>query len=279
MNKRIRLALSQSALLLSSAIGAWSAAAQTPPPETPCSKSPGNPRIPRDALIKSISGTVRVQVVLEDGRPVEATILSGPKVYHDSVRQYMMTAEHVCPSLKGQGREVIVRDFEFWIDESPPPRQPLVASAEERRLAGPVLGAIEMGKSYAELSPPDRAAVRSLFAALPDDVDPPYPVGGPVAIYRHIDGLRQRARPPQDGLAMDLVVDPTGEIERVEIVGAVDPDLARALASFMMREQRFSPARCAGQPCTMKFPLRARFAAGDATTAEAAATPPAAPRP
>ena len=55
------------------------------------------PKMPRKALQDGISGTVRVQVLFTNGEPNQVTILSGPSVFHDAVREHLMG--YVCTGL------------------------------------------------------------------------------------------------------------------------------------------------------------------------------------
>lgn len=51
------------------------------------------PQMPRKALELGIEGVVKAQALIKDGAVTEVTILSGPRVYHDVVREAMMKYE------------------------------------------------------------------------------------------------------------------------------------------------------------------------------------------
>lgn len=67
------------------------------------------PEMPRQAQKDGIEGSVRAQALIRGGKVVEVTILSGPRVFHGSVRSAM--AGYVCATAE---REVLaIQDFDF----------------------------------------------------------------------------------------------------------------------------------------------------------------------
>jgi len=48
------------------------------------------PEFPRKALIEKIQGMVVAQAIIESGKVKEVKILSGPKIYHDNVKNAML---------------------------------------------------------------------------------------------------------------------------------------------------------------------------------------------
>ncbi|MGA0610208.1 hypothetical protein [Caldimonas sp. KR1-144] len=246
-----------------------------------CKHARKGPDFPSEALRRGISGVVRVETRIENGRPVDATILSGPSVYHGVVRRYVMAYD--CSAHRNQGQLTVQQEFDFRVDPAPPSLLAPVTE-DDHRLAGTVLGSIALDRSYADLAAEDRIAVRSLYEALPEDVVPPYPVGGPLAIYRVIGFARGLVRTTSKSLSMFVTIDEHGSATHVEVVGAAEPAMVEMVSGFVMKQQRFTPARCAGQPCTMQFPIRATFvrdtpASAGSMASDATLTPPAAPRP
>ena len=71
------------------------------------------PEIPRQALRDNISGVVRAQATIREGRVVSVEILSGPRVYHGPVRDAMM--QYRC--IAGGGDIVATQEFSFKLTE------------------------------------------------------------------------------------------------------------------------------------------------------------------
>jgi protein TonB len=103
------------------ASGPPSPAAAAPP--APAAQSPGEmvvacpgqvpPRMPRQALRDSIEGVVKAQALIRDGAVRQVTILSGPRVFHDAVRQAML--QYRC---EGGGGEVLAtQEFVVRIEQ------------------------------------------------------------------------------------------------------------------------------------------------------------------
>ncbi len=67
------------------------------------------PQMPRRALLAGISGVVRAQALIRDGRVVEVTILSGPGMFHAAVRNAML--QYKCQG--GTGEIVAMQEFNF----------------------------------------------------------------------------------------------------------------------------------------------------------------------
>ena len=70
------------------------------------------PEMPRRALREGVQGTVTAQIRLKDGVVGEVTILSGPEVFHDSVRAAI--AKYECNQRPGE--VVAQQTFTFKID-------------------------------------------------------------------------------------------------------------------------------------------------------------------
>jgi protein TonB len=71
------------------------------------------PEMPRQALREGISGTVRAQAIVRDGRVVSVEILSGPRVFHNVVRDAMM--QYKC--ISSGGDIVATQEFAFKVNE------------------------------------------------------------------------------------------------------------------------------------------------------------------
>jgi len=72
------------------------------------------PEIPRQALRDGTSGTVRAQATIRDGRVVQVDILSGPRIFHNAVRDAMM--QYKCITSAG-GDIIATQEFSFKVNE------------------------------------------------------------------------------------------------------------------------------------------------------------------
>jgi periplasmic protein TonB len=70
------------------------------------------PEMPRKALQEGTEGVVKAQALIQDGVVKQVTILSGPRVYHNAVRDAMM--QYKCVS--GPGDVLATQEFVFKID-------------------------------------------------------------------------------------------------------------------------------------------------------------------
>ena len=70
------------------------------------------PEMPKQAIKENIEGVVRAQATIRNGKVVEVSILSGPRVYHNAVRNAMM--QYQCVS--GPGDIQATQEFGFKIE-------------------------------------------------------------------------------------------------------------------------------------------------------------------
>jgi protein TonB len=70
------------------------------------------PEMPRQALKEGAEGVVKAQALIRDGAVREVTILSGPRVFHSTVRNAMM--QYKCVS--GSGDIIATQEFAFKIE-------------------------------------------------------------------------------------------------------------------------------------------------------------------
>ena len=70
------------------------------------------PEMSRQAIKEGAEGVVKAQVLIRDGVVKEVTILSGPRVFHSSVRNAMM--QYKCVS--GGGDIIATQEFNFKIE-------------------------------------------------------------------------------------------------------------------------------------------------------------------
>ncbi len=70
------------------------------------------PEMPRKALKDGIEGVVKAQAHIKGGVVTEVTILSGPRVFHEAVREAMM--QYKCT--QDAGEVIAVQEFSFKLD-------------------------------------------------------------------------------------------------------------------------------------------------------------------
>ena len=71
------------------------------------------PEMPRQALRDGSSGIVRAQATIRDGRVVSVEVTSGPRVFHNAVREAMM--QYKC--ISSSADIVATQEFSFKVNE------------------------------------------------------------------------------------------------------------------------------------------------------------------
>lgn len=108
-------------------------------------------------------------------------------------------------------------------------------------------------KRYADMSPDDQQRVRAWFDVLqPDDV-PPYPVNGLGEVFRAISEAHSKMG-HYGRLQLDVLVDEQGAPQNVAIRRTPDAEISD-FAGKVLLLIKYTPARCGGKPCAMRFPL------------------------
>ena len=70
------------------------------------------PAMPAQAIRSGTTGTVRAQALIRDGKVVSVEILSGPRVFHNAVRDAM--AQYKC--ISGSGDITATQEFDFKLE-------------------------------------------------------------------------------------------------------------------------------------------------------------------
>jgi len=112
-------------------------------------------------------------------------------------------------------------------------------------------------KRYSELTPEERALVKALYEGLGPNDEPPYPLDGLGPIYKVIAAGQQKLL-GTGNLALAVEVNSEGDATSVSVLRSTDLEMARFVASVLML-QKYKPALCNGNPCTMQFPFRISF--------------------
>lgn len=94
---------------------------------------------------------------------------------------------------------------------------------------------------------------------LPAAPQMPQIVGGPGALYLHIDYPRQAVRDRIEGrLMLSFIVDTEGRTNDVRVVESLHP-VCDSAAVAALRKTRFVPGRSGGEPISMRMQLPIRF--------------------
>lgn len=121
---------------------------------------------------------------------------------------------------------------------------------------GPV-GSIPYDKTYEQLSPEQKAAVRRSYPLLHPDDEPPFPAHGIAEVSKLMYRWQQSVL--VDGrLVFRVLVDSSGRAKSVTFLETPDPKLNELIILIMSRTP-FKPARCAGVACEMFYPFSFAF--------------------
>ncbi|MGV7211242.1 MORN repeat-containing protein [Oxalobacteraceae bacterium A2-2] len=112
-------------------------------------------------------------------------------------------------------------------------------------------------KSYADLTPEQQQLVRQPYAILQAGDAPPYPVGGMVELSRALSRLGGQMR-GRGMLQAQVWVDENGAPQRTAILEAPDKEFGDMVARVLLLV-KYTPGRCAGQPCAMAVPFKYMF--------------------
>jgi hypothetical protein len=114
-------------------------------------------------------------------------------------------------------------------------------------------GSIPLNRTYAQLTPEQKATVHALYERIEPGDEPPFPAEGLkpilVAIWK---GQSKRLVSGLLTLAAD--VDASGDVTKVEVYDSPDPVFTNFAASVLMLT-KFKPAVCKGVPCRMQYPF------------------------
>jgi len=114
-------------------------------------------------------------------------------------------------------------------------------------------GVVPFTKAYENMSDAERATVRSWYPLLDDDDEPPYPSRGTATLYKSILEVTQFT-PVRGNVHLLVDVNAQGVVRDIRLISSPAPDLAKVVA-LLAAKQKWKPAKCAGKPCAMKFPL------------------------
>lgn len=108
-------------------------------------------------------------------------------------------------------------------------------------------------KPYAELTPEQQALVRSRYKILQEDDAPPYPEKGMLQISRAMGKMISHGY-TTGILRANVSVNEAGVPQSVTLLESPDSEAGKLAGSILMLI-KYTPGRCASQPCAMMVPF------------------------
>jgi len=122
---------------------------------------------------------------------------------------------------------------------------------------GNMRGALPNDRSYAQLSPEQKAVLRAEYDSVGPNDEPPYPKYGLSEVADAV--ARMPVRAPIDGeVVLTVRVDERGDAKSVSIYKSPDGRLSNVIAATLTRT-KFKPGLCEGRPCAMDYVFRFHF--------------------
>ncbi|GAB2841410.1 hypothetical protein GCM10027277_05510 [Pseudoduganella ginsengisoli] len=115
-------------------------------------------------------------------------------------------------------------------------------------------GTVSFNKAYKDLTPDEQQEVRRWFTVLQDDDVPPYPAKGTTELYKAIY-TAQGIYYDSGELWMDVLIDEQGTPVDVMVRRSPGKEISEFAANVLL-VSKFTPAKCGGKPCAMRFPVR-----------------------
>jgi hypothetical protein len=120
-----------------------------------------------------------------------------------------------------------------------------------------VRGPIAFRKTWGTMSKHEQRLVRQAYPMVHEEDEPPYPVYGTANMYRLISEGQSHIR-ATGMLRMNIFIDSTGAPSKVTVFSSPDPLLTK-VATYVVMNEKYKPALCAGTPCPMIFPFSMHF--------------------
>ena len=120
---------------------------------------------------------------------------------------------------------------------------------------------IPLDKTYAELTPEQKAELHAMYENMAEGDEPPFPENGIKPIFNVIRKA-QRLRLARGELNMAVTVGADGKATKVEDLGGVYDIQMTEIAQQILLLTKYKPAVCKGQPCTMQFRFTQKLKAG-----------------
>jgi hypothetical protein len=118
-------------------------------------------------------------------------------------------------------------------------------------------GALPYERSYEQLSPEQKAAVRAQYDSVGPNDEPPYPKYGLSDVADAVARMPRRA-PLEGEVILTVHVDEGGNAKSVSIYKTPDAKLSNVVAATLTRS-KFKPGLCEGRPCAMDYVFKYYF--------------------
>jgi hypothetical protein len=117
---------------------------------------------------------------------------------------------------------------------------------------------IPLNKTYAELTPRQKADFHALYQSMAPGDEPPFPLEGMKPIFTALKKAQYKLK-ARGELNFAVTVGPDGKATKVEDYGSTDKHEMSEFAGSVLLMTKFKPAVCNGKPCAMQFPFRLRL--------------------
>ena len=122
-----------------------------------------------------------------------------------------------------------------------------------------VIWTIPLDKSYDQMTPEQKAIVRSDYVDMKPEDEPPFPDEG---LGKMLEVMQEGTKKVRGGVRGELYlivhVSSTGEVDSVEILRSPDERWGRFAAGVAMLT-KYKPGICSGAPCAMEYGIRFRI--------------------
>jgi hypothetical protein len=116
---------------------------------------------------------------------------------------------------------------------------------------------IPFNKTYDHLTQEQRKQIRSAYEHLAESDDPPYPLQGMKEIILPIHEVQNKLL--ENGTLCAIAdVDQNGDVQKIAFYSTPSKEMTQAV-SLILISTKFKPATCAGNPCSMQFPIKVSF--------------------
>jgi len=120
-------------------------------------------------------------------------------------------------------------------------------------------GTVPLDKRYADLSPQEKAILRSDFAQMKESDEPPFPAKGLMPILKELRKVHELLGLQYKGaLAINVQIDSQGNPSNVSIIDSPAAEISE-VTSVALLGQTYKPAICNGAPCAMEYHFRAEL--------------------
>ncbi len=115
------------------------------------------------------------------------------------------------------------------------------------------VSSLPFDKSYRELSAEQQRKVKSAYANMAEDDEPPFPEKGLAGLFSALQKVHAKV-PVRGKLDLEAEVDAEGKVVNVLIYESPDEWVTKVMAAALATT-KFKPALCHGQPCAQNFPF------------------------